>query len=396
MSGPDPDYHTPRRSDSSSSGGKKRSTGERDGLVSSGKRSRPLREDSALPRLDAASPPSPVAGPSHVATSAELPSVSGETVAMDRLSLLLSSLIDRLDKTPTQPVESLVASTDFSGFHALSSSEEEEGQIQDSQPDPLDNLDLLAPDETVDDDFVKALQDFSGNFYGEEEKGEPLSARLAAILNSSLRRRPQTDSVKATCASVKIPSNVPNLAVPVTNSAITKAMSLHGRLIDGKLFQTNGLLSKALVPIAVCVNDIGEKKGKSLTCYLDGLNTCLRLLTSAVNYINQLRKDIARIHVRDSAMVDLCKWECEVGQNELFPFDVAKKCEEIHKEGRLGRPSFRSSKVPGTGRRFIPSSRPAHRSSQASYQSRGRFQSRPFLGQRPPQGRRKFGPRPQQ
>ena len=162
MSGPDPDYHTPRRSDSSSSGGKKRSTGERD--VSSGKRSRPWRDDSALPQLDAVSPPSPVAGPSHVATSAELPLVSGETVAMDRLSLLLSSLIDRLDKTPTLPVESPVASTGFSGFHALSSSEEEEGQIQASQPDPLDNLDLLAPDETVDDDFVKALKDFTGYF----------------------------------------------------------------------------------------------------------------------------------------------------------------------------------------------------------------------------------------
>ncbi|MPC79354.1 hypothetical protein E2C01_073877 [Portunus trituberculatus] len=44
-------------------------------------------------------------------------------------------------------------------------------------------------------------------------------------------------------------------------------------------------------------------------------------------------------------MVDLCKWECEVGQDELFPFDVAKKCEEIHKAGRLGWPSFRPSKA---------------------------------------------------
>ena len=393
MSGPGHAYPTPRHSGSSSSGGKKRSSGEMDGLDSSGKRSRSSIDDSAQ-RQSCASPPSPVAGPSHVVMSAETPSVSGENAAMDRLSTLLSGLIDRLDKVPAQPMQSPVPGTDFSGFHTLSSSEEEEGQIQASQPDPLDDLNQLAPDETVDEDFLKALQDFSGNFYGEEEKGEPLSARLANILNSSLRRRPQGDSVKSTCASIKFPSNVPNLSVPVTNPAITKAMSLHGRLVDGKLFQTNGLLSKALVPIAVCLNDIGDRKGKSLHCYLDGLNNCLRLLTSAVNYINQLRKDIARIHVRDSAMVDICKWECEVGQNELFPFDVTKKCEEIHKAGKLGRPAFRPSKAPG--RRFTSSSRPAHRSSQASFQSRRRSQSRPFLGQRPPQGRRMFGPRPQQ
>ena len=270
MSGPDPDCPTPRRSGSSSSGGKKRSKGEMDGLDSSEKRSRSSK-DGFAPRHSCASPPSPVAGPSHVYTSAELRSVSGENAAMDRLSTLLTGLIDRLDKAPAQPFESPVPETDFSGFHALSASEEEEGEIQACQPDPLDDLNQLAePDETVDEDFLKALQDFSGNFYGD-------------------------------------------------NPAITKAMSLHGRLVDGKLFQTNGLLTKALVPIAVCLNDIGVRKGKNVHCYLDGLNYCLRLLTSAINYINRLRKDIARIHVRVSAMVDLCKWECEVGQEELFP-----------------------------------------------------------------------------
>ena len=81
-------------------------------------------EDST-PRQPCASPPSPVAGPSHVATAAELRSVSGESVAMDRLSTLLSGLIDRLDKVPAPPVGSPITGTDFSGFHVLSSSEEE-------------------------------------------------------------------------------------------------------------------------------------------------------------------------------------------------------------------------------------------------------------------------------
>ena len=67
----------------------------------------------------------------------------------------------------------------------------------------------------------------------------------------------------------------------------------------------------------------------------------------------------------DSALVDLCKWVCEVGQNELFPFDVATECEEIH------TPVF-----PG----FLPVSAP--------------LPVPAFLGQRPLQGRRLFAPGP--
>lgn len=50
---------------------------------------------------------------------------------------------------------------------------------------------------------------------------------------------------------------------------------------------------------------------------------------------------MARIHVHKRTLVELCKWECEVGNDELFPFDAVKKCDEIHKVRKLGRPSFR-------------------------------------------------------
>ncbi|XP_045137191.1 uncharacterized protein LOC123519752 [Portunus trituberculatus] len=348
-----------------------------------GKRGDDPVDEFTLPQNDASLPGTSQAA---TATSAQ-PSVSDDRVALDRLSTLVSGLIEKLDRD---------TGTDFSGFHALSSSEEEEVFVPPtpctSQPDPLDSLDQLGREEGADEDFLRALSDLSGHFHGEEKKGDPLSDQLATILNASLRRRPLSESVKLTCGKIKLPSNVPNLAVPVTNAAITKAMSVNGRLVDTKLFQTNCLLTKALVPIAVCLDDIGKKKDKSLACYLDGLNSCLRLLTSAVNYLNQLRKDVARIHVRDSAMVDLCKWECEVGQQELFPFDVTKKCEEIHKAGRLGRPSFRPP-AKSSGKRYSSFSRTTHRSSQAHHQSRPRSQTRPFFAQRPPQGRGMHGPK---
>lgn len=213
-------------------------------------------------------------------------------------------------------------------------------------------VDVVQPDDESEEDadFLKALEDLTGHFHGEEEKCDPLSDSLAIILNASLRRRPSQDSVKATCEKIKLPSNVPNFKVPVTNSDVSKAMNVGGKLVDTRLSLTNGLLSKALVPIAYCVSDIGKKKGKNINFYLDGLNNSLRLLTSAVNYINQLRKEVARIHVRDTAMADLCKWKYEVGTDDLFPFNVVKKCEELHKTGKLGRPSFRPYRT--TGRRF--------------------------------------------
>ena len=121
----------------------------------------------------------------------------------------------------------------------------------------------MVPDEE-DPQFLRALKDLSGHFCGEEEKGEPLSERLALILDSSLRRRPTTAGIKLTCEKIKLPDNVPNLVVPVTNAAITKAMSVSGRLVDTRLFYANKLLCKAIVPVVQCMSDIGEKKGKPL------------------------------------------------------------------------------------------------------------------------------------
>ncbi|MPC93045.1 hypothetical protein E2C01_088161 [Portunus trituberculatus] len=110
--------------------------------------------------------------------------------------------------------------------------------------------------------------------------GEPLSERLATILNTSLRRRPTSEGMKLTCGKIKLPSNVPNLTVPSTNSALTKAMSVGGRFIDARLVYTNSLISKALVPIAQCISNIEERKRSYINSYLHRLNNSLRLLTS--------------------------------------------------------------------------------------------------------------------
>lgn len=127
---------------------------------------------------------------------------------------------------------------------------------------PLDSLTAPQPpcDPVTDVAFQKALEDFASHFHGEEEMGDQLSERLASILNTNLRRWPSSDSVKMTCDKIKPPINVPNLKFPVTNSAVYKAMSVGGKLVDTQLSLPNGLLLKALVPVAHFLSDIGEKK----------------------------------------------------------------------------------------------------------------------------------------
>ena len=158
---------------------------------------------------------------------------------MDQLSALLVGVIDKLDKGCASDVVSTDSMPDFSGFHDLPSSDGEDGNLPARTTDPLDELDKLSRAPEKDNfDFFRALEDLSGHFHGEEEKGELLSECLASILASSLQCRPSADSVEQTCNRIKLPSNVPNLAMPVTNSAITKAMSVGGKLIDTRLSHT--------------------------------------------------------------------------------------------------------------------------------------------------------------
>ncbi|MPC43991.1 hypothetical protein E2C01_037650 [Portunus trituberculatus] len=215
----------------------------------------------------------------------------------DHLSMVISGLIAKLDGNPPTTTASVGSSADFYGFTATSSGNKE-GEIPEGASDPLMELDslgilqLVYPDAGSDNtDFLCALEELSGHFQGEEEKGESLSEHLATILNASLRCRPSSDGVKSTCA-------------------ITSAKTVGGKLIDMWLFHTNGLVSKALIPLAECISDIREGKGKQVSSYLEGLNNSLRFLASAFNYVNHLQKEVAQIHVNDLALPELCKWDC--------------------------------------------------------------------------------------
>lgn len=323
-----------------------------------------------------------------VPSTSQLPSVTVDTAQatnakLDRLTALLSGFIEKCN------AEDVPATPDFSGFHDVSSSDESPG----GDGDPLDVLDNLLPEahsvpsvpQDQQDVFQTALSDLAGSFIGEEEKGEPLADNLAQILNQSLRRRPNDESVKATAAKVKLPSNVANFQVPVTNADVTKALSMGGRLLDARVSRTSCLLTKAIVPLARLLSDFGDKKTLSLDQHVMGLNSSLRLLAAAFNYMTHIRKEIVRLHVQDSALARLCTWDCEVGTAELFPFDVAKRCDELHRTRTLGRSTYRPKPSGGTQKRFQPYVTKRQWPRQHTSSSRVPVQSRPFLGHR--QGR---------
>jgi hypothetical protein len=267
--------------------------------------------------------------------------------------------------------------------HDLSESEEEEG----GNADPLDKLtDIVGSQDNNEDEeegqaFDRALSDLAGFFHSEEERGEPLCEKLAKVLDASLRRKPQDASVKATAAKIKIPANVPNLNVPATNDDIAKAMSQSGKLLDTHLSRTNLLLSKAIVPIAQILNDLGNKKAQKVEYYMDGLNDSLRLIAASFNYLNQTRKEVARQNIREASLAQLCKWDCEVGQSQLFPFDVTKRCDELNKVKSLGSSSFKRAPRPGYSDFKWPKQRFESHRSQGPY-PKGKKGPRPFLGKR--------------
>lgn len=86
----------------------------------------------------------------------------------------------------------------------------------------LDKISFMPPcpqDGTKGDNarILRALDKLSEYFYGEEEKGEPLSEHFATILDASLRCWSSSEGVKLTCSKIKLSSSVSNRSVPDTN-----------------------------------------------------------------------------------------------------------------------------------------------------------------------------------
>lgn len=166
----------------------------------------------------------PMASTSQQATATVVGSPS-TSEKLDKLTQLLSGFIEIFTHSEGNIADNSGVAVQHP--HDISSSEGELTYSDYNGNDPLDGLDdvfSLAQPSTSDQQgvFQSALYDLASSFYGEEEKGEALSDELANILNQSLRHCPSDDSVKATSAKIKLPANVENMKVPVTNTDISQ------------------------------------------------------------------------------------------------------------------------------------------------------------------------------
>lgn len=107
---------------------------------------------------------------------------------VSHLGSIVADLIAKLDRRSPETVPQ-ADSGDFSGFGSIESAGSEDGEVREAAADPLAGLDDLGgPRGALEDaDFLRALEELAGHFHGQEKKGEPLSDRLAGILDDSLR-----------------------------------------------------------------------------------------------------------------------------------------------------------------------------------------------------------------
>ena len=268
-----------------------------------------------------------------------------------------------------------------------------------SMGDPLDQLpgsaDIAAAQADATD-FDKVLDGLAGFFDGQEETGDNLSVKLAECVGVSLRRRPNDARVKQVVSKLKFPANVPQLVVPSLNEDVRRALDSGGKVIEIGVFRCANLVAKALVPLLHMMDDIARGTVKPATSYLDGTEDSVRLLAAVFNILNHVRKDVARYHVQETALQSFCNWDCEVGMDKLFPFDVTKRCDEIRKVRKLGSSGTQNRQFFGRGGGSFYKYDDRYRSNdyKSDYKSdggdrRGRSRTpyRPYSGPRASQGK---------
>ena len=253
----------------------------------------------------------------------------------------------------------------------------------DEGEDPLSGLfspPELGSDPEVKDNsnFVQTIEDLAAIFHDDDEVDVALPEALAKALNTTLRKRPVDEKVKSLASKIKTPVNVQNFKVPVMNDDVLRAMTGPAKLIDRYIVGTTKLINKAMVPLVNVIKDCSLSQDAPMRKYSESVGTSLRLLAAASNYQNYLRKILVRNNVRDDNLHTLCTWEYEVGTDELWKLEVTKKCGELARARRIGRPYY--------GRRFF-GGRFRARGYGRGFGGRAN-DYRPFLGRKFSRGRR--------
>ena len=285
------------------------------------------------------------AGPSHVEPAVPAVSraadVDARLAAMERAMLDLQAYIMRGEGSQS-PVTSLGAEV------------VEEG---DEDPDPFDalgNVDppLASPSVTQaatalvsypdsddeKDNLINLTEAFVSDIQGHENSGRDVYEELAKALDESLRRQPSDVKIRDLAVKYPFPGNLPKLRVPSMNDEVLAAMPKGGKVLEAKVTKATSLMGKALVPVFDLLTDVHHNDVKPIARYFPALIDACRLQVANINYMHQLRKDIAKFMIKEPALAHICSWDVKIGEENLFPFDVTKHVEDYKKALKLGAP----------------------------------------------------------
>ena len=206
--------------------------------------------------------------------------------------------------------------------------------------------------------------------FGREDVGKAVFDELAEVLDKTLRYQPNHNLVQELLEKVPYPVNVPKLKVPAMNEELLHAMSRGGKFLDSKLFRSSGLLAKSLVPIMNFLTDIYSGKMRPLSDYFQDLMCSVRLTVANLNYLHQTRRDVCKLLIKEPGLHKFCNWNCAIGEEYLFPFDMVKKVEEYRKSIKLGVPQrgrYFRGRSSFRGNRFYAKGKGPYRGSTTIY-----------------------------
>ena len=144
-----------------------------------------------------------------------------------------------------------------------------------------------------------------------------------------------------------LPRNVPKLKVPKLNQILMDMLPIHAKNMDNRLCHASLLVSKCMVPIMNIMTDIEKGIHVPPLKILGELFRVCNMSMANFNALQQLRKDVVKSGVRNASVKDLCDWNCDIGDEHLFPEDLIKRIEDRIKASRVLRAQRRGSRGRG-------------------------------------------------
>ncbi|WP_419613142.1 hypothetical protein, partial [Thiolapillus sp.] len=191
--------------------------------------------------------------------------------------------------------------------------------------------------------------EMASSFDDSEEKGPPVSDKLAESLNSRFGSKLPDKKLREKLAAYPIPQNCPNMEVPQTNQEVYSALHPYARKADVRMRHTQKSMAKAAVAITLCTNtllqvretlatvDPTQLKATMGQC-IANLTDALGLTSHAIKDLSQKRRDMHRPHLPPES-AGICAPHIPMTAQWLYPpgtefHKILKEARETRKLGQ--------------------------------------------------------------